>query len=85
MKGDKKKTFTYASTPAVVEKAKKKAFREGKTVSEKIDEFLKQYVKPEKRNLNKTVDLPMDYLQYKNIGILGPNGTVLPLELKKKK
>jgi hypothetical protein len=45
MKGEKKKTYTYTTLPSIKEKAKKKAFKEGMTLSEKIDELLKEYVK----------------------------------------
>lgn len=43
MKGEKKKTFTYASSPSLVVKAKNKAVKEGTTLSELIDEFVKTY------------------------------------------
>jgi len=72
MKGEKKKTFTYASYESVVEKAKKKAFKEGKTVSEKIDEFLKGYVKRERKV--KSVDLPTDYVLPEKISVIGQDG-----------
>lgn len=48
MKGEKKRTYTYATLPSVKERAKKKAFKEGVTLSEKVDELLKEYVKPKK-------------------------------------
>ena len=51
MKGNKK-TFTYAAHESVVDKARKKAFKEGITVSEKINEWLNEYVKPVKKNLS---------------------------------
>jgi hypothetical protein len=41
-----KKTFTYATDPEVKEKAARKAYREKLTLSEKIDQMLREYVKP---------------------------------------
>ena len=41
-----KKTFTYATDPKVKDKASNKAKREGMTLSERIDKFLKDYTKP---------------------------------------
>lgn len=49
MKGEKKKTFTYASSPSLVVKAKNKAVKEGTTLSELIDEFVKTYSEARKR------------------------------------
>ena len=49
MKGEKKKTFTYASSPSLVVKAKNKAVKEGTTLSELIDEFVKTYSEERKR------------------------------------
>lgn len=43
MKGEKKKTFTYAGSPSLVVKAKNKAIKNGTTLSELIDEFVKTY------------------------------------------
>lgn len=43
---EKKKTFTYASTPSVVELAKRAAEeKDGITLSERIDEFVNDYAK----------------------------------------
>lgn len=42
----KKQTFTYATSPDVRLKAMKKAKRENLTLSEKIDQMLRAYVKP---------------------------------------
>jgi antitoxin component of RelBE/YafQ-DinJ toxin-antitoxin module len=44
MKGEKKKTFTYATPPTVKDKAAKMAEKEGLTLSEKIDQMLKFYI-----------------------------------------
>jgi len=44
MTKENKKTFTYAVRPSVREKAKRKAAKEGLTVSEKIDHLLNEYV-----------------------------------------
>jgi hypothetical protein len=46
MEKEIKKTRTFATTDKVWEKAKKKAQREGTTVSEKINAFLSLYVTP---------------------------------------
>ncbi len=43
MKGEKKKTFTYAGSPSQVVKGKDKAIKNGTTLSELIDEFVKTY------------------------------------------
>jgi hypothetical protein len=48
MSKENKKTRTFATTDKIWEKAKKKALREGTTVSEKINSFLSEYVKPKK-------------------------------------
>lgn len=45
MKREKKKTYTYASKPSVVELAKKGAEKEDSTLSEKIDSFVTDYAK----------------------------------------
>lgn len=46
MKRERKKTFTYASQPSVVELAKRAAEeKDGTTLSEKIDEFVNDYAK----------------------------------------
>lgn len=42
-KNPTKKTYTFATTDSIWEKAKKKARREGTTISEKIDEWLREY------------------------------------------
>ncbi len=44
-----KDTFTYASYRKVVQKAKTKAAKEGTTLSEKINEWLNEYIKPNKK------------------------------------
>lgn len=48
---ERKKTFTYAARPSVVEKARKKAEKENLTLSEKIDQFLIGYIKQKKSPL----------------------------------
>lgn len=52
MKIERKETFTYASLPSIVEKAKKKAAKENLTLSEKIDQLLKHYVEPKNFTVN---------------------------------
>jgi hypothetical protein len=52
MKIERKATYTYASLPSVVQKAKKKAAKENLTLSEKIDQLLKEYVKPQPHLVN---------------------------------
>lgn len=42
---EKKKTFTYATIQSVKDKAKVKAFKEGVSLSEKIDQLLRVYIK----------------------------------------
>lgn len=54
MRTEKKKTFTYATKPSIHEKAFNKAAKEGVSLSEKIDAFLTEYVKPRSRK----VDVP---------------------------
>ena len=58
-----KKTRTFATTDALWEKARRKAHREGTTVSEKIHGWLKQYVKPVKKEapVKVNIDLSNDY------------------------
>lgn len=56
MKDEKKVPCTFATTISVKEKAKKKAFKEGLTLSEKIDQLLKQYIKPKKKDNGVAVD-----------------------------
>jgi hypothetical protein len=45
MEKEIKKTRTFATTDKIWEKAKKKAIREGTTISEKINDFLGLYVR----------------------------------------
>lgn len=45
----KKQTFTYATNPDVRLKAMRKAKREKLTLSEKIDQMLRAYIKPKPR------------------------------------
>lgn len=45
MKGEKKKTFTYATYPSKKDKASRLAEKEGSTLSEKIDELLDGYIR----------------------------------------
>lgn len=44
MLNEKKKTFTYATTQTLKDRAAKKALKEGMTLSERIDLFLWAYV-----------------------------------------
>lgn len=44
MKGEKKKTFTYATYPSKREKATVYAEKEGLTLSEKIDQLIGDYI-----------------------------------------
>jgi hypothetical protein len=44
-----KKTFTYASLPSVVRKARAKAAKEGYTLSELLDRYLREYTEPKKK------------------------------------
>jgi len=44
-----KKTFTYASLPSVVRKARIKAAKEGYTLSELLDRYLREYVNQKKK------------------------------------
>lgn len=55
MKGEKKQTYTYATFPSRHEKARKKAEKEGSTLSEVIDRFLDEYAKPKRRTLVKEI------------------------------
>ena len=48
MKQERKKTHTYSSRPSIVELARKKAYREGVTLSEKIDTWINEYVSARK-------------------------------------
>jgi hypothetical protein len=50
MKKETKKTFTYASLPSLVEKARRKAFKEKSTLSEKINNFINDYVSNKEQN-----------------------------------
>lgn len=50
MKSEKKKTYTFATVESVMEKARKKAFKDKTTVSEVIDKFLNSYVDPGNKN-----------------------------------
>lgn len=43
---ERKKTHTYAAPPTIVEKARKKAEKEGVTLSEKICDWVNEYVTP---------------------------------------
>jgi hypothetical protein len=45
---EKKKTFTYATLPTVKKKAAKKAYKEKLTLSQKIDQLLREYIKQDK-------------------------------------
>lgn len=45
---ENKKTYTYATPPSVREKAKKKAEKEGYTLSVRIDMFLREYTRTTK-------------------------------------
>jgi hypothetical protein len=45
MEKEKKKTFTYATIPSIRERATKKASKNGHSLSEIIDMFLREYVK----------------------------------------
>lgn len=47
-----KKTYTYATDPKVKDKADRKAKREKTTLSEKIDFFLKEYIRPERKTID---------------------------------
>lgn len=46
-----KKTYTYATDPKIKEKAERKAKRDKTTLSEKIDQLLKEYVSPNKASI----------------------------------
>lgn len=46
-----KKTYTYATEPRIKEKAERKAKKEKTTLSEKIDQLLKEYVSPNKASI----------------------------------
>lgn len=46
MAKEKKATFTYTTLPSVKEKAKKKAEKEGYSISVKIDMMLREYIRP---------------------------------------
>lgn len=48
MKGENKKTYTYATLPSRHDKAKKKAEKNGDTLSEVIDMLLAGYINPNK-------------------------------------
>jgi hypothetical protein len=50
MKVETKKTYTFATLESVMGKARKKAFKDGTTVSEVVDKFLKSYTDPGNRN-----------------------------------
>lgn len=58
-KKEAKATFTYATIPSVQKKAKAKAFKEGKTLSEKIDAFLRKYVQANGKK--KKILIPTDF------------------------
>lgn len=71
---EKKKTFTYATAPTIKERAAKKAQKEGLSLSEKIDEFLRAYVKPV-RNHKPKLPLPKDYKDIKTVFVDPFGGT----------
>jgi macrodomain Ter protein organizer (MatP/YcbG family) len=71
-----KETFTYATDRKVKEKAANKAKREKLTLSEKIDQMLRDYVKPVKVNKDKCIDLPKDYINMNKIGVMRDDGTI---------
>jgi hypothetical protein len=76
----KKKTFTYATDPIVKEKASRKAGREKLTLSEKIDQMLRDYVKPVKKILDVGIPLPKYYIDFKNVSILKSDGSIEKLK-----
>lgn len=65
----KKQTFTYATSPDVRLKAMKKAKRENLTLSEKIDQMLRAYVKPKPKEVPINRDLKQA-TYYPHINIL---------------
>lgn len=75
-----KKTYTYATDPKIKEKAERKAKREKTTLSEKIDEMLRQYVAPVQKLPKGTIPLPADYVNFDKIGILSADGSITDLK-----
>lgn len=60
---EKKKTHTYAAPPSVVERARKKAEKEGVTLSEKICYLLKEYAKRNRKSRYMTVAEANEWLK----------------------
>lgn len=46
-KKEVKKKYAYRAKPSIVNKARKKAVKENKTLSEKVENLLENYIAPE--------------------------------------
>lgn len=78
MKQEKRKVRSYKATDKHYIRAQKKASKTDKPLAERIEEFVIEYGKPQKK-IKGSVPLPADFLNIKSIGLLDSEGNVRKL------
>lgn len=70
-----KRTFTYSGKPSLKDKATRKAKKEGRSFSEKIDQLLEEYLKPSNGIIYAVYAI--DWIEYERGWGQRPDGTSL--------